>query len=151
MKIEEAKNILGYLLLDCHIRGEWTDDEYDEAIRTLIAAIPDIKEPPASLDEAANNYGVDIRLGYPRVMDETDKYIYNAFKAGAEWQYQKDRGEFAKLKAKEWQEGYEKGAEWMAGQGVSMSITDETEWADVDSFVHKNVSGNVILQIRKKR
>lgn len=32
-----------------------------------------------------------------------------AFKAGAEWQYQKDRGEFAKLKAKEWKDGYDEG------------------------------------------
>lgn len=40
---------------------------------------------PSDLYEAANNYALDIRLGYPRVMDETDKYIYNAFKAGAEW------------------------------------------------------------------
>ena len=44
-----------------------------------------VVELPSNLDEAANNYGIDIRLGYPRVMDETDKYIYNAFKAGAEW------------------------------------------------------------------
>ena len=40
---------------------------------------------PSNLDEAANNYGIDIRLVYPRAMDETDRYIYNAFKAGAEW------------------------------------------------------------------
>lgn len=38
---------------------------------------------------AANNYTVDIRLGYPRIMDETDKFIYNAFVAGAEWQKEK--------------------------------------------------------------
>ena len=31
------------------------------------------------------------------------------FIAGAEWQYQKDRGEFAKLKAKEWSDGYNEG------------------------------------------
>ena len=43
------------------------------------------------LEEATHNYVVDIRLGYPRVMDETDKYIYNAFKAGAEWQKSKDQ------------------------------------------------------------
>ena len=42
-------------------------------------------ELPSNLDEAANNYGLTARLGYPRVMDETDRYIYNAFKAGAEW------------------------------------------------------------------
>lgn len=47
-------------------------------------------------------------------------------------------------------EGIKAGAEWMAGQGVSMQITDETEWADVDSFVHKNVTGGAIIQIRKK-
>lgn len=34
---------------------------------------------------AANNYTLDIRLGYSREMDETDKLIYNAFVAGAEW------------------------------------------------------------------
>lgn len=51
---------------------------------------------PSNLDEAANNYGIDIRLGYPRVMDETDRYIYNAFKDGAKWmaeQFQKIEGE----------------------------------------------------------
>ena len=37
------------------------------------------------LEKAANDYGVNIRKGYPRIMDETDKYIYNAFKAGAQW------------------------------------------------------------------
>lgn len=35
--------------------------------------------------------------------------IEDAFIAGAEWQYQKDRGEFAKLKAKEWLNGYDEG------------------------------------------
>ena len=46
------------------------------------------KEEPVSeeLCDAANDYGLNIRKGYPRVMDETDKYIYNAFKAGAQWQ-----------------------------------------------------------------
>ena len=38
---------------------------------------------------ATNNYCVNARKGYPRVMDETDRYICNAFKAGAKWQ--KDR------------------------------------------------------------
>lgn len=40
---------------------------------------------PDVLDEAANHYAINIRLGYPRVMDETDKYIFNAFKSGAKW------------------------------------------------------------------
>lgn len=33
--------------------------------------------------------------------------IEDAFKAGAEWQYQKDRGKFAKIKAKTWCEGFD--------------------------------------------
>lgn len=37
------------------------------------------------LMEAAENYTVNIRKGYPRVMDETDKYIIAAFEAGAKW------------------------------------------------------------------
>ena len=46
-----------------------------------------LQEEPVSedLDDAANNYGLNVRKGYPRVMDETDRYIYNAFKAGAKW------------------------------------------------------------------
>ena len=35
--------------------------------------------------DAANNYTMNIRKGYPRVMDETDKYIKAAFEAGAKW------------------------------------------------------------------
>ena len=38
------------------------------------------------LEEATINYCVNVRKGYPRVMDETDRYICNAFKAGANWQ-----------------------------------------------------------------
>lgn len=45
---------------------------------------------------------------------------------------------------------FKEGAEWMAGQGASMIITDETEWAEVDVFVHRNCDGAGIIQIRKK-
>ena len=48
----------------------------------IVRAMPSL---PSDIDVAANNYCVDVRLGYPRVMDETDRYIYNAFKEGAEW------------------------------------------------------------------
>ena len=37
------------------------------------------------LMDASNNYTMNIRKGYPRVMDETDKYILAAFEAGAKW------------------------------------------------------------------
>lgn len=41
-------------------------------------------------------------------------------------------------------------AKWMAEQGASMEITDKTEWADVDAFVHRNCDGATVIQIRKK-
>lgn len=57
------------------------------------------------LEEAAEKY------------DESESWRYealkyprrDAFEAGAKWQYQKDRYEFAKLKAKEWMSGYDEG------------------------------------------
>ena len=40
------------------------------------------------------------------------------FIAGAEWQYQKDRGEFAKIKAKTWCEGFDACKEQMMEEAV---------------------------------
>ena len=50
------------------------------------------KQEPASEDliDASNNYCLTIRKGYPRVKDETDVFICNAFKAGAEWQKERE-------------------------------------------------------------
>ena len=67
------------------------------------------REQPSSsdLDEAAQKvedyYDVGDEHGY-LYCHRGD--IKDAFIAGAKWQYQKDRGEFAKLKAKEWNDGY---------------------------------------------
>ena len=47
-------------------------------------------------------------------------------------------------------EAFKAGAKWMVEQGVSMETTDETEWSDVDLFIHRNVTGGTIVQIRKK-
>ena len=125
MTKEEALKILRKDSLS-NLVGYYSSEELQEVI-DIVVSRPSL---PSNLDEAANNYGVDIRLGYPRVMDETDKYIYNAFKAGAEW---------------------------MAGQGVSMlgrvgiygveveSITKELREAGFD------LGEEIILQIRKKQ
>lgn len=80
MTKEEALKILRKDLLS-NLVDYYSSEELQDAIDTIVSQ-PSL---PSNLDEAANNYGRDIRLGYPRVMDETDKYIYNAFKAGAEW------------------------------------------------------------------
>lgn len=77
-----------------------------------------IKEQEQScedLDKAAKEIATDI-LGkdYLSELDEDCAIdalneATNLVKAGAEWQYQKDRREFAKLKAKEWSDGYNDG------------------------------------------
>ena len=79
--------------------------------RDLLAFIDSLqqKQPSSSdLDEAAQKvedyYDVGDEHGY-LYCHRGD--IKDAFKAGAEWQYQKDRAEFAKLKAKEWMSGYD--------------------------------------------
>lgn len=93
----------------------------------IVRAMPSL---PSDLDSAANNYGVDVRLGYPRVMDETDRYIYNAFKAGAKW---------------------------MAEQGETLESLiwrDEDDKLFIDALVDENkfkMADNVTIQVRKKQ
>jgi len=81
MTNEEAIENLKLVRLNAAVTGAAL---FKKAIDLAIVAL---SQPslPSNIDEAAEEYGIDIRLGYPRVMDETDRYIYNAFKAGAEW------------------------------------------------------------------
>lgn len=51
-----------------------------------------------------------------------DHGCIDGFKAGAEWQYQKDRGEFAKIKAKTWSEGFDACKEQMMKDAVEGEI-----------------------------
>lgn len=53
----------------------------------ILSFINFMQEEPVSedLEEATNNYCLNARIGYPRVKDETDKYICSAFKAGANY------------------------------------------------------------------
>lgn len=81
---------------------------------------------PSNLDEAAEKCAC---IEYPPYYEMPDD----------NW---KERAGYVK--------GFKAGAELMAGQGVSMQITDDTEWEEVDSFIHKNVDGCSIIQIRKK-
>lgn len=67
----------------------WLDEQRIEAIGMAINAL---QEELASDDlvDASNNYCLTIRKGYPRVKDETDVFICNAFKHGAQWQKERD-------------------------------------------------------------
>ena len=86
-------------------------DQQEAVMGVLIRFIDSLQqEQPSSsdLDEAAQKvedyYDVGDEHGY-LYCHRGD--IKDAFKAGAKWQYQKDRGEFAKIKAKTWCEGFD--------------------------------------------
>ena len=97
---EPKKTVNVYLLKD-----EWEANQKfrKEREKYFPLATPREQEPQG-LDEVAKEYASDdlmqANLEIP------------AFKAGAEYQYQKDRYEFAKIKAKIWEEGYDAGAKF---------------------------------------
>ncbi|MBQ8070956.1 MAG: hypothetical protein IJ202_08905 [Bacteroidales bacterium] len=86
--------------------------EYDLFVRELSKTYSDKQEQPEvdchELEEAAddNIRKVADAAGHPG-WDWTTQDVAEAFKAGAKWQYQKDRYEFAKLKTKVWCDGYD--------------------------------------------
>ena len=134
-----------------------------------------IPKLPDSLDNAADKY-IRSLDGYPANQEE-EMFTYNAFKAGAEW---RDR-QILKLpkEIEEAAEEYRRescnsalkpsidgpmpeyggnvkaafiaGAEWMAGQGVSMEVVTGVPWRAVDAFIHDHdYKEDSIIQIRKK-
>ena len=44
-------------------------------------------------------------------------------------------------------EMFKAGVKFVLNGCKSMRVTDDTEWADVDSFIHKNVSGESIILV----
>lgn len=46
--------------------------------------------------------------------------------------------------------GFIAGAKWMAGQGVTLKVTDDTTWGEVNDFIHRNCDGVKEIHIRKK-
>lgn len=78
---------------------------------------------PEGLEKAASEYISAYYATQHREPDMTSLFI-----AGAEWRYQKDRAEFAKLKAKEWSDGYNegitKGKEQMMKEAVETEVFD---------------------------
>lgn len=71
---------------------------------------------PANLDNAEFEYAQSLD-GIPANQEE-EKMIYDAFISGAKLQYQKDRREFAKIKAKTWCEGFDAHKEQMVKDSV---------------------------------
>lgn len=68
------------------------------------------------LIDASNDYTLNIRKGYPRVKDETDRYISNAFIDGAEWQKKKDELEFC------YEEAFDNGVKYTKEQMIKEAV-----------------------------
>lgn len=109
------------------------------ACKELLSFLDTLEEESVEgIDEAAGKYAT-FKDAYGQSV--TDEQLYIAFKAGAEYQYQKDRAEFAKLKAKEWSDGYEDGANWQKEQmmkdAIDIKVTESYNPAcDPDERLH---------------
>lgn len=71
------------------------------------------KTSPKDIEEAADKYEQEY---------STDATLGEAVIFGAEWQYQKDREEFAKIKAKTWCEGFDACKEQMMRDAVEYEV-----------------------------
>ena len=88
------------------------------------------KEKPKGLDEAAESYS------------NSPEPLYSP---GHRFHWDNDA-----LFGMQIETAFKAGAKWMAEQGVSMEITTEVDWTDIDKFVYKHSGDNVIIQMRKK-
>lgn len=125
------------------------------------------KPIPKDLEEAAEKHATDYDSTIWCVLESSNqKTIWKrehkeTYIAGAKWQYQKDRAEFAKLKAKEWSDGYDegitKGKEQMLKEAVEADvnfygdIVAGKKWAEfVVEMPTKNLSDKVRIIIVKE-
>ncbi|MBR1436154.1 MAG: hypothetical protein IJ584_13710 [Bacteroidales bacterium] len=127
MNTKEAK-----IILQCRGNG-YSEDEFNEALEIAYSAIDSslpsfldsLSEEPVNEDlEEAVEKQIDEAL-YKWSYDDEDgieQYVHDAFIAGAKWQYQKDRGEFAKIKAKTWCEGFDAHKEQMLKDAVEGEV-----------------------------
>ena len=124
--IAELRRQKHELELSIQSQGDYGQSCHIVAYENIISLIESIQQEqpslPSNIDEAAKEY-VE-QFGYDRKQDG----LAIDFAVG----------------------DFIAGAEWMAGRGVSMIIADETEWADVDLFVHRNCDGRTVIQIRRK-
>lgn len=90
---------------------------YDDAFNDLLPIIESLskEKPSEDLEEEIKNYfeglwpGTETAEQCNTDLHFTPPAIIRLVRHFTEWQYQKDRREFAKLKAKEWSDGYNEG------------------------------------------
>ena len=121
-EIERLEKIGGIVPLDN--REQKTG--YESALLDIGTFLDTLEEPVCEeLEEAAMNYIAPIENEDGlRIINFSGQDIKDAFIAGAKWQYQKDRAEFAKIKAKTWCEGFDACKEQMMKDGTVI-LTEE--------------------------
>lgn len=131
--------------LDAFEVGKAWNRGHRKALDNLLSFLDTLEEEPdKSLEEAVSEqicvaadkhiHRVIDAAGHPG-WDWTTQDIADAFKAGAEWQYQKDRGEFAKLKAKELSDGYNEGI----AKGKEQMLKDAVEFECIGKKVKMTI------------
>ena len=82
------------------------------------------EEKKTTLEEAAEEASTTWQWGpnRPLTLEMFPETYKRGFIAGAEWQYQKDRGEFAKIKAKTWCEGFDAHKQQMLKDAVEADV-----------------------------
>lgn len=92
--------------------------------KSLLADIDSISEESnKSLEEAAKESLEEQDVAELFCGSYDADQMLEMFKSGSEWRYQKDRREFAKLKAKEWSDGYDEGI----AKGKELMMKDAVE------------------------
>ena len=118
-------------------------------ILDFIDSMPEEK-PSEDLEEEIKNYfeglwpGTETPEQCNTDLHFTPPAIIRLVRHFIEWQYQKDRREFAKLKAKEWSDGYDegivKGKEQMTKVSEEDALLLERAWLTLDNFGHEELA-----------
>ena len=108
-----------------------TATEGQKQLMDFINSLP--KEPVEpevecnDLEEAADHYAKNYTVeDYYKDTGINQTYVIanDAFIAGSKWQYQKDRGKFAQIKAKTWCEGFDACKEQMMKDAIDIKVIE---------------------------
>lgn len=126
-------------LIRAEIERRITDNTFGAKLELIdiLAWLDTLPDEPVSedLEEAADEYIAPIENDAGlEFINFSGKDIKDAFIAGAEWQYQKDRGEFAKIKAKTWCEGFDAHKEQILKEAVEADVNIYRDLAEGKSW-----------------
>lgn len=107
--------------------------DYIESYINLISREPLL---PNDIDEAADNFVWEVMENDEKGISDLCQKLRPSSKIS---DFYDALGEFFKA-----------GVEWMAGQGVTLKVTDDTTWGEVNDFIHRNCDSVKEIQIRKK-